>query len=161
MKLVFCPLFSGSGGNSTFVASPNTQLLVDAGMSALSIGRALSGFSVALSQINGVLITHEHTDHVKGIATMARRYGVPVYANEKTWLAMKSIAAQVPASLIRVFENGRDFYIGDIAVTPFPSRTTRRTRSDSACIQRARPLRDDRHRPYAADPAAAGRSGRT
>ncbi len=119
MKLVFCPLFSSSGGNATYVASADTQLLVDAGVSALAIGRALSDLSVSLKDIKGVLITHEHSDHIKGIATVARRYGVPIYANEKTWLAMEKVAAQVPTSLMRVFETGKDFYIGDIAVRSF------------------------------------------
>lgn len=119
MKLEFCPLFSSSSGNATYVASADTRLLVDAGMSARAIDRALSNLSVSLRDIDGVLITHEHTDHIKGIATMARRYGVPVYANENTWSAMEKYAAQIPLSLLRVFETGRDFYIGSIAVQSF------------------------------------------
>jgi phosphoribosyl 1,2-cyclic phosphodiesterase len=119
LKLLFCPLFSGSGGNATLVATQRTRLLIDAGMSALAIGRALDNLSVSLRDIDGVLITHEHTDHVKGIATLAKRYGIPVYANEKTWLAMSGIAAEVPGPLLRVFETGSDFYVSDIAVRSF------------------------------------------
>ena len=121
MKMVFCPLFSGSGGNATYVATDKTQLLVDVGVSALAIGNALNGLSVLLRDIDGVLITHEHSDHVKGIVTLSKRYGIPIYANEKTWLAMGKTAEQMPVQLMRVFETGREFYIGDIAVHPFPT----------------------------------------
>jgi phosphoribosyl 1,2-cyclic phosphodiesterase len=120
VKLLFCPLFSGSGGNAAYVATSHTRLLVDAGMSALAIGRALSGLGASLSDVDGVLVTHEHSDHVKGILTLARRYGLCVYANEKTWLAMSAIAAKVPSPQMRVFETGQDFYIKDIAVRSFP-----------------------------------------
>jgi len=140
--LVFCPLFSGSGGNATFVSSGSTQLLVDAGVSALWLNRTLNKLSTSLSDICGVLITHEHTDHIKGIATIARRYGVPVYANEKTWLAMKKTAAEVPLSQARVFVTGQDFYIGDIAVRSFsiphdaaePVGFTLFARGKTACV---------------------------
>ncbi len=102
------------------MASTDTRLLVDAGMSARAIDRALCNLSVTLRDIDGVLITHEHTDHIKGIQTVARRYGVPIYANEKTWSAMKKTSAQIPLSLIRTFETGKDFYIGSIAIQSFP-----------------------------------------
>ena len=121
MKMIFCPLFSGSSGNAAYVATKTTQLLVDAGVSALSIGKALSNLSVSLDSIHGVLITHEHTDHIKGIVTLSKRYGIPIYANENTWLAMGKEAAQIPLDQIRVFETGREFYIGDIAVQSFPT----------------------------------------
>ena len=107
MKLIFCPLFSSSSGNATYVATQKTQLLVDAGVSALAIGKALNNLSVCLDDISGVLVTHEHSDHISGIVTLSKRYGIPIYANEKTWMAMGKTAAQVPLDQMRVFETGR------------------------------------------------------
>ena len=84
----FCNLFSGSSGNCTFVSSKNTKILVDAGVSCLKISKALAELNVSLDEIDAILVTHEHVDHIKGITTIVNKYHVPVYASEKTWNMM-------------------------------------------------------------------------
>lgn len=70
--LNFCSLYSGSSGNSLFVETTNTKLLVDAGVSSKKIEKALSDINVDPSSIDGILVTHEHIDHVQGLGTFSK-----------------------------------------------------------------------------------------
>ena len=67
----FCPLASGSKGNCTYFGSSQTKILIDAGISGKAIQARLSEINVDLSEINAILITHEHTDHIQGLKTLA------------------------------------------------------------------------------------------
>ena len=80
----FCSLYSGSSGNSLFVESENTKLLVDAGVSSKKIEEALANLEIDPTSIDGILITHEHSDHVQGLGTFAKKFNLPVFVNEKT-----------------------------------------------------------------------------
>ena len=80
----FCTLFSSSGGNCAFVSDGSTNLLVDAGVSASKIVNALESIGVSPGEIDGILVTHEHSDHVSGIGVLTRKYNIPVYVNEAT-----------------------------------------------------------------------------
>ena len=113
----FCNLFSGSSGNCTFISSKNTKILVDAGVSCLKISKALAELDVSLDEIDAILITHEHIDHIKGIATIANKYHVPIYASEKTWEMMDSL--KVPDVYQLTFEPNNLFNIGDFSIFPF------------------------------------------
>jgi phosphoribosyl 1,2-cyclic phosphodiesterase len=84
----FCPLFSGSSGNSIFVASDNAKVLIDVGMPGKSIESELIKIKENPREIDGIFVTHEHSDHIKGIGVFSRRYDIPIYANELTWKAM-------------------------------------------------------------------------
>ena len=68
--LNFCSLYSGSSGNSLFVETENTKILIDAGMSCKKIEEALKSIEVDPSSINAILVTHEHADHIKGLSTI-------------------------------------------------------------------------------------------
>ncbi|HWQ58203.1 MAG TPA: MBL fold metallo-hydrolase [Clostridia bacterium] len=117
----FCPLYSGSSGNVSFVEGGGVKLLVDAGLPGRKIAAALRARGVEPSDISGLLVTHDHSDHIAGVGVFARKYGVPVYANESTWAAMFPLIGKVPPQLMRAFETGRDFYIGGLNVYPFPT----------------------------------------
>lgn len=117
----FCTLLSGSSGNSTFIESGKTRLLVDAGAPASRIAAALESIGVEASSINGILVTHDHIDHVSGVGVCARKLGLPVYANGGTWRAMERTVGKIPPELMRVFETGRDFFIGSLNVLPCPT----------------------------------------
>ena len=91
----FCSLFSGSTGNSLFVETENSKILVDAGESAKKIVSALSLIGVEVTDIDAILVTHEHIDHVKSLGTLSKKYNIPVYANENTWNAMPEQQAKV------------------------------------------------------------------
>ncbi len=118
--MIFCPLFSGSSGNSTYISCGGTSILVDAGLSGKAIEGALSSIGADVGGICAVVVTHEHIDHVKGIGVLSRRYRIPVYCTPGTWGNMPRSVGEIPASLRREFESGTDFYIGDISLTPFP-----------------------------------------
>ncbi len=119
MDMIFCPLYSGSSGNCLFVQYGSTRLLIDAGRSGRMITDALKFIGVEPESISALLITHEHSDHIAGAGILARRYGFPVYATEKTWQAMDGKLGSIPAGVRRVFDRESDFYLGDIGVEPF------------------------------------------
>ena len=86
--LEFCSLYSGSSGNSLLVKTENTNILIDAGVSSKKIETALNSIDIDPSSLDGILITHEHTDHVQGLGTFAKKYDLPVFVNQKTLDAM-------------------------------------------------------------------------
>lgn len=107
--MIFCPLYSGSSGNSIFVASQNTKILVDAGMPGKSIESALKHINQNPSDIDGIFITHEHSDHIKGAGIISRRYDIPIYANENTWKAMENKIGNIKENNIKIIcENSVD-----------------------------------------------------
>lgn len=114
----FCSLYSGSTGNSSLIQTNTTKILVDAGESAKKIADALISLNIEPTQIDGILITHEHSDHVKGLGTFSKKYNVPVFANLETWDAMPTQKEKVCANNINIFEF-KEFNIGDISVLPF------------------------------------------
>lgn len=116
----FCSLYSGSSGNAIFVASDNTRLLVEAGLSAKKIIEALHSIGEKPSEICAILVSHEHSDHIKGAGIMSRRFNLPIYASEGTWKAMERMIGPVLECNKRVFSSYAPFDIGDITVTPFP-----------------------------------------
>jgi phosphoribosyl 1,2-cyclic phosphodiesterase len=81
-------LASGSSGNSTLIWTENARILVDAGLSALQIRRRVEDTGFEMGDIDAIIISHEHGDHIKGIEVLSRRYGITVYANEGTWLGI-------------------------------------------------------------------------
>ena len=88
MSLRFSVLASGSTGNAFYIESAKTRLLVDAGLSGKQIDRLFQEINIDPQTLSGILVTHEHSDHIKGLGVMARKYQLPIYANQKTWEAM-------------------------------------------------------------------------
>jgi len=119
-EMYFCPLYSGSSGNALFCQYGGTRVLIDAGKSGSCIEEALRSIGVDIRTLDGVLITHEHSDHISGAGVMARKYGLPLYATEDTWWAMNDKIGKVPEALKRVIHANQGFYLGEIGVDPFP-----------------------------------------
>lgn len=115
----FCPLYSGSSGNALLVLADGAAILVDAGLPGRVVAEALAAAGVAPEQLSGILVTHEHSDHVKGVGILARRYRLPVYANAGTWRGMRPLIGEIPPAQMRVFETERDFYLGGVNVLPY------------------------------------------
>ena len=84
----FCPLFSGSSGNSIYIGNNDGGILVDTGMSAKKIGEALFNIGVAPESLNAVFVTHEHSDHIKGLRVFASKYHIKVYGTKGTLSAL-------------------------------------------------------------------------
>ncbi|QTD40147.1 MBL fold metallo-hydrolase [Sporosarcina sp. Te-1] len=92
----FSVLASGSTGNSIYIETDGYAFLVDAGLSAKRMEQQLESIGRSMKQVNGIFVTHEHSDHIKGIGVLARRYGMPIYANRKTWAAMDGLVGEIP-----------------------------------------------------------------
>lgn len=119
MTLRFSVLASGSTGNAFYIESEKEKLLVDAGLSGKQMDKLFSEVAVDPSQLTGILVTHEHSDHIKGLGIIARKYNLPIYANEKTWAAMENDIGKI--SLDQKFHFGMEEVktFGDIDVESF------------------------------------------
>lgn len=115
----FCTLFSGSSGNCTFISDGKTNLLVDAGVSATRICAALAEIGYTPYDIDGILLTHEHNDHVSGANVMSRNFSIPVYANEGTMAKTLAANGCLFDDYVKVFCTGEKFSVGEIEVFPF------------------------------------------
>lgn len=113
----FCVLGSGSKGNATFVEAGETRLLIDAGFSGKEIEHRLLSIGVDPASLSGILITHEHGDHVKGAAILARRFRLPVFVNELTLVAAGPVLANLPHC--QPFVTGEAFVFQDFQIHPF------------------------------------------
>lgn len=116
----FCSLYSGSSGNSIFLGLGSTRLLVDAGLSAKRIIEALVSIGEKPSELSAILVTHEHSDHIRGVGILSRKFNIPVYANENTWSAMESYIGPVDSRNKAFFNTGSEFEIGGILIKAFP-----------------------------------------
>lgn len=113
----FCNLYSGSSGNCTYISTENTKILVDAGVSCSKIVKALEEINETPDDIDAIIITHEHTDHTKGLQIICKKFHIPVYANEKTWNMLDIL--NIPDTCKFVFDTNIDFSIGDFKIHPF------------------------------------------
>lgn len=116
-----CSIASGSSGNCIYTGSERTHLLVDAGISAKKLEEGLKKLQIEGKDIQGLLITHEHSDHIKGVGVLARRYGFPIYATRGTIARMRNMKSlgAVDSSLYRVIGADQRFTIGDMEIEPF------------------------------------------
>lgn len=117
-------LASGSAGNCAIVASARTRILVDAGISCRETFKRMKSLGEDPHTLSAIVITHEHSDHVSGLATLAKRLRVPVFMTGATHLAwaraMRNEKGERPQlETLERFESGHSFQIGDIAVRPF------------------------------------------
>ncbi len=92
----FSVLASGSKGNAMYIESGNQSFLVDAGLSGRKLEALFASIGKSMSDLDGILVTHEHSDHIKGLGIVARKHKVPVYANAKTWTAMDGLVGAIP-----------------------------------------------------------------
>ena len=110
-----CLLASGSKGNSLLISSGHTRLLIDAGLSARELCRRLALTGVAPEDLDAVLVTHEHIDHVRGLGVLCRRYRLPVYLHHATAVSL----TDRPERVIE-FETGTELPVGDLGIRAFP-----------------------------------------
>lgn len=115
----FCSLASGSSGNCQYIESKDTKLLVDAGLSGKKIQEALKSIEVDPKELDGILVTHEHKDHTKGVGILSRRFDLPIYANKGTWDGMEDDLGKIKPEHIKIFDTNKQFNIKDIEVNPF------------------------------------------
>jgi phosphoribosyl 1,2-cyclic phosphodiesterase len=110
-------LGSGSGGNCAYLETEETRLLIDAGFSNRQIRQRLATIGRAPEGLNGILVTHEHTDHINGLAGLANKLNIPIYCNRDTKDAIEHQCGM--KFQCRIFETRASFEIGDIKVDTF------------------------------------------
>jgi len=114
----FCPLFSGSSGNSYYIGSSTSGILIDIGRTAKQIGNMLSLCEIDPTAIRAIFITHEHTDHVKGLRVFASRYHIPVYASRGTLNELERMGCLEGAfECAEITESGVE--CADLLIQPF------------------------------------------
>ena len=115
-----CSIASGSSGNCIYVGSDHTHLMVDAGISGKRIEQGLNSLELSAKDMDGILITHEHVDHVKGLGVMARKYALPIYATKGTLDEIRRMGSLgvIPDELYREIHPDEPFAVGDLTVKP-------------------------------------------
>jgi len=117
--LRFSVLASGSTGNAFYIESGETKLLVDAGLSGVQLERLFANININPEELSGLLVTHEHSDHIKGVGIFARKYNLPVYANEKTWRAMSKSIGKLSTEQKFEFQTNQVKTFGNMDVQSF------------------------------------------
>ena len=115
-----CSIASGSSGNCIYVGSDTTHLLVDVGISGKRIKAGVEGLGITPGEVDGILITHEHADHIAGLGVISRSFGIPIYGTEGTIEAVKrsSSLGKIDPELFRVIRPDESFSLKDITVSP-------------------------------------------
>ena len=114
--MYFCSISSGSSGNCIYVSSDRTRILVDVGISKKSVNDGLNLIKVNPNSIDGILLTHEHLDHYRGVGIFSRAYDIPVYLNGRTYEVISSKLMNI--NKINIIDNG-EFVIGDLDIKSF------------------------------------------
>lgn len=120
MKLVFCSLSSGSSGNCYYLGNEFNGILIDAGISASSIRRYLKNMEISMQTIMGVLITHNHIDHIKGLEVLMRKNSLPAFTTYKIWKSILNPQKKIPRDCIREIPLKQKFHLAGFDIEAFP-----------------------------------------
>ena len=117
----FCSIASGSSGNCIYLGSECAHVLVDIGISGKKMEQGLNSLDLTGRDIDGILITHEHSDHIKGLGVIARKYGIPIYATGGTVDAMLRCGSlgKITEGIFREIREDQAFEIKDLRINPF------------------------------------------
>lgn len=121
MDFYLCPIASGSSGNCTYLHADNERLLIDVGVSGKRVTEGLNELNIDPQTIKGILITHEHSDHIKGVGIISRKYDLPIYATEITWERMRSenMLGKVAEHNQIIMQKDEPLVFGELVVTPY------------------------------------------
>ncbi|HIS55176.1 MAG: MBL fold metallo-hydrolase [Lachnospiraceae bacterium] len=119
----FVSIASGSSGNCTYIGSENSHILVDAGISCKRITDSLKELDVKPQELNGIFITHEHSDHIQGVRVMAKKYGIPIYGTKNTLQKIREYdkKKEIDEALYCPLQPDILVQVGDLEVNPFSS----------------------------------------
>lgn len=110
-------LASGSRGNATLVTYKGTSILIDAGISCKRVVDEMKALQLDASQLDGIFLTHEHTDHVAGVAQLLKRFSIPLYTRKKTWQALASKIGEYRDCMVEITD--KEVSVGHLTVQPF------------------------------------------
>lgn len=116
-----CSIASGSSGNCIYIGDSKTHILVDTGISKKRIEEGLSRLGIKGEEISGILLTHEHMDHIQGLGVFSRKYGVPIYATPGTLEGVRRCRSlgEISEDLFREIQGEESFNIGEMEIYPF------------------------------------------
>lgn len=117
MALSFTSINSGSNGNCYYFQSGDDAVLIDAGISCRETERRMSRLGLSLSNVRALFISHEHSDHIRGVEVLSRKYRLPVYITKPT---LRSSRMQLDEALVKDFEAHVPYTIGNLTIYPFP-----------------------------------------
>ncbi|MFW6269050.1 MAG: MBL fold metallo-hydrolase [Bacillota bacterium] len=117
MSIKISVLASGSSGNSILIASKKRTILIDAGLSGKELVKRINKCDINEGSIDAILVTHEHSDHIKGAGILSRKLDLPVYANRLTWQEAESCMGKIKKENKKIFEE--EFMIGDLGIIPY------------------------------------------
>ncbi len=117
----FCSIASGSSGNCIFVGTEETSVLIDAGIAGRRVKAGLNKIDRRPEDVDAILVTHEHSDHISGLGVLSRRYGIPIYATPGTIRAIRGFKSlgEIDEGLYHVIRPDEEFTIRDLHVQPF------------------------------------------
>jgi len=117
--ITFCTLFSGSSGNAAYLGTDEGAVLIDCGMSGRQVLDSLQTAGLDPAQLKAVLVTHEHSDHVKGVGVLARKLVLTVCATEGTWTGMEHTVGAIPAAQRMMIDPGESFFLCGMEIASF------------------------------------------
>ena len=120
MALEFCSLSSGSSGNCYYLGNGFHGILIDAGISGTSIRKNLKNLGISMQSILGVLITHNHTDHVRGLYQLVKKSQLPVFTTSRIWKSILSPDFSITSASFREIRLQQSFHMGEFALEAFP-----------------------------------------
>jgi len=120
MNLNFCSLSSGSSGNCYYLGNGSQGILIDAGISATSIRKFLRDLGIPMETIMGIMITHNHSDHIKGLEVLTRRNGIPAFTTSAVWKSILSPRMRISSDCIREIHSGMKFSLAGFDIEAFP-----------------------------------------
>jgi len=119
MGFKYCSIASGSSGNCHYIETEEKKILIDAGLSGKKIQEGLTSIEVDPKTLDAIFVTHEHSDHIKGVGILSRRFDLPIYANEGTWEAMRDGLGKIKEENIKIFKTNEYMQLGDLKIHPF------------------------------------------
>ncbi len=119
MKLNFCSLSSGSSGNCYYLGNEFHGILIDAGISATSIRKFLKNMDISMQTIMGVLITHNHIDHIKGLEVLTRKNSIPAFTTNKIWKSILNPRKKISSDCIREIPLKQKFHLAGFDIEAF------------------------------------------
>lgn len=117
MSLAIASLNSGSNGNCYYIGNPNEAILVDAGLSCRETEKRMLRLGLSILKVKAIFISHEHSDHIRGLCLLAKKYQLPVYITPGTLVSSRLL---LESTLIRTFKPFEEIYIGKLCITAFP-----------------------------------------
>ena len=119
MSLFITSLNSGSNGNCYYIGNSHEAVLVDVGISCKEVEKRMERLNLCLKKVKAIFISHEHSDHIKGVQTLSKKYKLPVYI---TTLTLKNSQLLLDADLVNAFNEYETINIGDLSIIAFPKQ---------------------------------------